>query len=299
MPPTPNETIVTEEQVKKDNERFQELNKKPETDRTAEEVKELGELKERHSSRAEKRIGELTWRSKQAEERANELEEKLNKTNSELEELKKLKTEQATARTVKEELIEIAGKKYYTDEALIVMVQNKEITDAEAYSYQRKRDKEEIKEDLRKEHIEHQRQESDKDIRIKDAEEVRKQYPQFSKDHKDFNPEDPVYKKALEIWSEGYSANPKGLSLSIKRAKEILRITDTTPDRTGDLNLESSSAPERGDEKNKEITLTDAEKEMAIKQWTRGDIINPKTQKTYTEAEALTKGLEAKKRRIK
>ncbi len=120
--PTPNENIVTEEQIKKDNERFQELSKKPETERTSEEVKELGELKERHGARAEKRINELTWRSKQAEERATELEEKLNKSLAEIAELKKLKTEQATARTVKEELVEIAGKKYYTDEALLVMV---------------------------------------------------------------------------------------------------------------------------------------------------------------------------------
>ena len=296
---TPNDTIVTEEQIKKDNERFQELNKKPEIEHTTEEVKELGELKERHNTRAEKRIGELTWRSKQAEERVTELEEKLNKSLTEIEELKKLKTEQTAAKTVKEEFVEIAGKKYYTDEALIVMVQNKEITDAEAYSYQRKRDKEEIKDDLRKEHIEHQRQESDKDIRIKDAEDVRKQYPYFSKDNKDFNPEDPLYKKAIELWSEGYSANPKGLSLSIKRAKEILRITDTTPDRTGDLSLESSSAPERGGEKGKELTLSEDEKDIAERMFTRGDVINPKTQKPYTVAEAHVKALEAEKRRIK
>lgn len=296
---TPNETIVTEEQIKKDNERFQELNKKPEAERTAEEVKELGELKERHSSRAEKRINELTWRSKQAEERAIELEEKLNKSLAEIDELKRLKEEHTTAKTVKEEFIEIAGKKYYTDEALMMMVQNKEITDTEAYSYQRKRDKEEIKEDLRKEHIEHQRKESEQEIRTKDAEDVRKQYPQFSKDHPDFNPEDPLYKKALELWSEGYSANPRGLSLSIKRAKEILRIQDATPDRTAELNLESSSAPERGGGKEKEITLSNEEKEIAERMFTRGDVINPKTQKAYTVAEAHAKALEAKKRRQK
>lgn len=297
--PTPNETIVTEEQVKKDNERFQELNKKSEAERTAEEVKELGELKERHSSRAEKRINELTWKSKIAEERATELEEKLNKSLAEIDELKKLKEERTAAKTVKEEFVEIAGKKYYTDDALTTMVQNKEITDTEAYAYQRKRDKEEIKNDLRKEREEHQRQENDKEIRMGDANEVRKQYPHFSKDHKDFNPEDPVYKKALEIWSEGYSANPRGLSLSIKRAKEILRIQDTAPDRSSELGIESSSAPERGGGREKEATLSEEEKEIAIKQWGRGDIINPKTGKAYTEAESIAKGLEAKKRRQK
>lgn len=297
--PTPNDTIVTDEQIKKDNERFQELNKKPEAERTTEEIKELGELKERHSSRAEKRIGELTWRAKQAEERATELEDKLNKTNTEIEELKKLKIEQTAAKTIKEETIDIAGKKYYTDEALMVMIQNKEITDTEAYSYQKKRDKEEIKADLRKEDEDRRRQDSDRDIRIRDAENVRKAYPHFSKDHKDFNPEDPLYKKAIELWSEGYNANPRGLTLSIKRAKEILRITDTIPDRTEDLNLESPSASERGGEKGKEITLSEGEKDIAERMFTRGDIINPKTQKPYTVAEAHAKALEAKKRRMK
>ena len=297
--PTPNETIVTEEQTRKDNERFQELNKKSEAERTTDEVKELGELKERHNTRAEKRIGELTWRSKQAEERAAELEEKLNKSLADIEELKKLKTEQAAAKTIKEEFIDVAGKKYYTDEALLVMVQNKEITDAEAYSYQKKRDKEEIKADLRKEDEDRRSQDSDKEARIRDAEDVRKQYPHFSKDHKDFNPEEPLYKKAIELWSEGYSANPKGLSLSIKRAKEILRITDTTPDRSGDFGLEESSAPERGGGKGKEVTLSDDEKDIAERMFTRGDVINPKTQKPYTVAEAHAKALEAKKRRIK
>ena len=113
---TPNENIVTEEE-KKDTARFQELNKK--ADRTVEEDTELEEIKGRHGSRAEKRIAELSWRSKAAEERATQLEEKYNKTLAENEELKRLKEEAADiTRTPKEEYIVIGNKKYLTNVTL-------------------------------------------------------------------------------------------------------------------------------------------------------------------------------------
>lgn len=294
--PTPNETIVTEEE-KKDNERFQELNKK--SDRTPEEETELTELKERHSTRAQKRIDQLTWKSKAAEERATQLEEKLNKTLSELEELRKLKEEQTVTKPAKEEYVEIGGKKYLTNKALEAKIKAGEISQEEAEEYALARDEERIVERVEKRRDDREREKSDKETRIQDMQEILREHPEFDPKHPNHNPEDPLFKTANEIYKEGYGANPKGLSLALKRAKQILRINDTPIDRSSHFEVESSIPADRGgSERDKETTLTAEEQDAAIKQWTRGDTINPKTGRSYTPQEALAKGLEAKKRRL-
>ena len=100
----------------------------------------------------------------------------------------------------------------------------------------------------------------------------------------------------MEIYNEGLGLNAKGLSLSVKRAKQILRIEDTPIDRTEDFNIDGSGAEDRR-RKEKEITLSDDEERTAISQFCRGDAINPKTQRPYTEKEAIGVALEAKKGR--
>lgn len=292
---TLNENIVTEEE-KKDNERFQELNKK--SDRTAEEETELTELKERHSTRAQKRIDQLTWKSKAAEERATQLEEKLNKTLTELEELRKLKEEQTVTKSTKEEYVEIGGKKYFTNKALEAKIKAGEIGQEEAEEYALARDEEKIVERVEKRRDDREKEKSDKETRIQDMQEILKEHPEFDPKHPNHNPEDPLFKTANEIYREGYAVNPKGLSLALKRAKQILRINDTSPDRSNHFSVEDSTPADRGGNEQKEITLTAEEQDAAIRQWTRGDTINLKTGRSYTPQEALVKGLEAKKRRI-
>lgn len=288
-----NDAILNKEAEEKDNARFQELNKIVETERTEEQKKELGELKERHSTRVEKRINQITAKQKEAEEKA----ERLERENEELKKKIPGEKEPPVSEGGKDEVVEISGKKYFTDKALMVQVKAGEITEDEAYAYQRKRDKEEVKAEMRQENDEKDRKDREITLRKEDSDRVLKEYPHFSKKSPDFNPEDPLYKLANELYTEAYAANPKGLSLSIKRAKEILRISDEHIDRSDDTHVEDSNPPDRNKGGEKEITLSENEKEAAVRQFTRGDVINPKTGKPYTTNEALAKALQAKKDR--
>ena len=286
--PNENQNPVSDEQ--KDNARFEELNKVPETERNDEQKKELGDLKERYGKRMQKKIDTMT-----AKQRT--LEEENERIKAELDEVKAkppVKDEPA----LKEEFVEIAGKKYFTDQALMSQVKSGEITEDEAYSYQRKRDKEEIKEDLRKERDVEDKRSEDVKLRKEDSDTVLKNYPHFNKKHPDFNSEDPLYKLSNELYTEAYAVNPRGLSLAIKRAKEILRISDQHIDRSEDFEVEGSEPSER-QRREKEVTLSEGEKEAAVRMYTRGDVINPKTNRPYTANEALTKALNAKKARTR
>ena len=291
----PNENpkgITEEEQTKIDNEKFEELSKVPEAERTDEQKTEIVELKEKYGKRMQKKIDTMHAKQK-------ELEEENEKIKFELDEIKKtsIKKDEEISESAKDETVEIGGKKYFTDKALIIQIKTKEITEEEAYAYQKKRDKEEIKADLRREHEEEETKKESVKLRKEDSDFVNKNYPHFNKKHSDFNPEDPLYKLSNELYIEAYAANPKGLSLAIKRAKEILRISDQHIDRSEDHDMEGSNPPERT-LREKEITLTEDEKEVAVRQFTRGDVINPKTQRSYTVNEALAKALQGKKDKI-
>lgn len=277
----------------KDTQRFEELKKVPETERTEEQKNELGELKERYGKRMQKKIDRMNYENKT-------LQEQLEQERKEKEELLKRlpeKKDDASPAGAEDETVEIGGKKYFTDSALIAQVKSGKITEEKAYAYQRNRDKEDAIAEFERRQEEKTRRNEDLKLRKEDADLVKKTYPHFDKSNPEFNPKDPLYKLANELYQEGYAANPKGLSLAIKRAKEILRISDENIDRSEDFGVEGSQPPER--KKNeKEITLSDDEKEAAIRQFTRGDVTNPKTNRPYTDNEALAKALQAKKSRL-
>jgi hypothetical protein len=286
-----NDAILNKEAEEKDNVRFKELKDKKPEELTVEEKNELGELKDRHSDRVQKRIDAVVAKQRIAEEEV----ERLKKENEELKKNPPEKKEEISD-TLKGEIVEIAGKKYFTDKALLAQIKSGEITEDEALSYQKKRDKEELKFEIRQEQeVETKKKDADS-IRAKDIEVVIKEYPHFVKSHPDHDPEDPLFKLANEIYTEGYISNPKGMSLAIKRAKEILRISDKEIDRSGDHEVEGSDAPVVRSN-TKEITLTEDEKESAVRMYTRGDVMNPKTGRAYTVNEAIAKGLAAKKSR--
>ena len=290
---TQEQTKLTDEQ--KDDNRFKELNEKPETDRTDEEKKEIGEIKERYGKRMQKRIDELTRRAKTAEEGREELEKKA----EELEvELKELKNKPEPTPKIKEEVVEIAGKKFFADETLIAKVKAGEITEQEAYRHQRLRDKFELKTEVMTEIAEEKKKQSEVEIRAEDQKKVLKEFPHFNPKNPNHNPDDPLYKMANKIFTGGYHSNPKGLSESIALAKQVLGIKDTPIDRSEDFSLEASGLPEKGGKKKEEPTLTEAEKEAAVRIWCLGGVNNPLTGRPYTESEALHKALEAKKARL-
>jgi hypothetical protein len=71
-------------------------------------------------------------------------------------------------------------------------------------------------------------------------------------------------------------------------------MADNRPDVSGDLSVSSSSVPGVRD-KEKEIVLTEDEKEAAVRVWTRQ--INPTTGRFYTDNEAVVKATNARKNR--
>lgn len=299
--PTPNDTIVTEteEQIQKDTERWNELSKKPKEELTTEDVKEAADLKERYGKRVQARIDKSTKAQRLAEERAEEAEKRRQELEEENKRLKEKKEDDIfTVSGNENQSKDIDGKRYLTDEALLARINSKKISVDEANRYARDRDRAEDRWIIRQDFKKDEQKSTEENIRIQDAQEVLKKYPQFDKKHPDFNPENPLYKEATRIYAEGYSANPKGLSKAIDLAKRILNISDENIDRTDDLNLESSGLPEKKQGAKKDITLNEAEKESAIKMFCRGDAINPKTGKQYTENEALHKAVEAKKARL-
>jgi len=277
---SPNQNQVTDEQVE---EQIKEISSK--ADKTPEDTDKLESLKTEKQTRFQKRIDKLTWESKTAQEelekereRARELEEKLN-----------AKPVIKDPVRVVEDTVEIGGQKYYTDEALISMVKAGKMGDDEAFKYQRVRDKAEVKEDLKNDFKKEKEEQSFKETRIADQEKVLSEYPQFDTRHKDFNPNDPLYKEANEIFQNGYCMKANGMTLAIKQAKRVLGITDAKIDNTKNTSMYSPGSP--GVTAKQLAPLTDDEKEFAIR--TYRDIKNPRTGRNYTDTEAITKHQEA------
>lgn len=266
-------------------------------DATQEEKDSLTNLKEERNTRYQKRLDRLTWEKKSQEERASKLELQLEAQRKEVEELKA-----ASNREVKpiiiEEYVEYGGKKYYTDNALQSMVESKELTSQDAYKHQQQRLKAEIKTDIENESKVKENANKNANIWNEDKASVLKEYPQFNPSHADHDPKDPLYVLASEIYNddfvvEGQVVNPRAMSLSIKRAKQILKTTETRPNVSDEHQVPRPGVAAGGAPQN--VTLTQVESDSAIRMYRT--VINPKTNKPYTEQEAIDKTLKAKKAR--
>lgn len=285
---------VTDEQVEKE---LKELQAK--TDISPEEKTKLSELKEERQTRYEKKIKHLHSEKLAEKNRADKLEKDLEEQKSRLADIEKEKHDRSRPKIV-DETIELGGKKFYTDESLQSMVASEELTPQQAYAHQRARDKEEIKADILKEQSSQgEKQRIAKEMQ-EDRDEIAKKYPYFSISHPDHDPEDPLYKTASELWVESYKNNPRGMTLAIKRAKQILRMSDERPDVSEEMSVgrnRSSSEGRNGGER--EATLSTEEKDTAVRMYC--NIVNPanKAGRNYTEEEAIIKATKAKTARMK
>jgi len=289
MPENTQEVKNLTEEEQKDNVRFKELNGKPEVDRTEDDRKEIGELKERHSSRVEKRISKMNWEKETAKEETRKAREE-----KEALEVRVAELEQATPKpkaTIQQEFVEILDKdgkekKWHTDESLLAQVSENKITEAEALKYQQRRNHEHAVSDAVVRIEEKQQKSNVMEQRKADAEDVLKRHPEWANTHQSHDANDPLFKLTTELYTEAYAANPRGLSIAEERAKQILGHTNTHVDRTNDLNLDAGGAPERRNkqQKEKEITLTPDQEQVAVV--TYKDMVNPKTNRLYTENES-------------
>lgn len=258
-------------------------------DVTAEEKEKLEILKEERQSRLDKRIKMKDSERLAAINRAEQLEKQLEEERKKREELEsKNKTV-----SIVNDTVEFDGRKFYTDKALRSMVDAGELTAEEAYEHQQERIEAKVTERVIKRNIGNTKEEEERKTRAEDAEKIARDYPQFNPKHPDHDPEDPLFKKANELWMEGYHANPRGLSKAIERAKEILGYTKERPDLSDEFSVaRSKSTVDRSIPST--VALTAEEKDFYVRMYVMGNIVNPKTNRTYTESEAIAKGLSMK-----
>lgn len=262
-------------------------------ERTPEQEEQLAELKKQRSSLARERINELTKKQRQAELRAQQLEQELaEERRKKAEEREEVRFERPTSSN--REQITIGTKKFYTDKALSAMVQAGEMSQDEAWQHQQERIEEKavlrIKQEKVNEDIEKVKQDT--------FNEVHKEYPHFlDTRHPDHNPNDPLYREAKRIYDNGYQFNPRGLKLAIEDAKKSLGITSKRPDLSEELGVTQNGAGAPPERKAKTVELSEYEKDNAIRLYCLGGMTNPKTGRPYTQAEAIQKAMNAKTER--
>lgn len=249
--------------------------------RTPEQEAELKRLKAQAA--IDKRIGVEVAKRHQERERAERLEQ----------ELKELRAQQQKPTEKKilgqAETIQINGKEFYTDRGLIQLVNAGSMLQDDAYAHQEERREEKavarLKQDMQAN--------SDQQIRNETKEEILRDYPEFNPSHPNHNPNDPLFKESNELWQSGLYSNPRGLKIAIEKAKRILGRDYKRPDLSEELGVTRNQEPAgKITDKSKKITLTDAETELA---WSyRRTMKNPKTGKTYTQAEAIQAAIKAK-----
>lgn len=267
------------------------------TDVTPEEKEKLSGLKEERQTRYEKKIKHLHSEKLAEKNKREQLEKDLAEQKAELEKIKAEKHVQAKPKIV-DETVEIGGKKFYTDDSLTSMVASEELTPQQAYAHQRARDKAEIIQEIETKENAKSKEATARREFEDDKKKVLEDYPQFNPSDPNHDPEDPLYKTASEIWIEGYQNNPRGLSLAIKRAKQILRMSDTRPDVSNEHSVGRSRGTEGQRHSGETEEKLDATEQEAAYRMYRG-IVNPATGRNYTEAESIIKATKAKTARMR
>jgi hypothetical protein len=301
---TADPNMVTEEELIKDvdidensRKRHQELSKK--TDRTEDETKELSELKKNYGKKVQEKIQKYRsdreserQRAEAAEAKAKEYEERLAKLEKNTKPIE-----------LKRETIEVNGKTYYSDDALMQMVERGEITNAEAFKHSKERDKDEIEERITKKIEAKNNQTDEQKIRQADFEKAFSESPECFEKTPDgrqnpkYDPESALYKTANEFYEGGFRYNPRGLTESLKKAKELLGVRSKVGN-TDDISLYSPSSPQGRSQtiKKDEVPLTKEEEETSLRLYR--DMVNPKTNRQYTETEIYEKAKRAKNERL-
>lgn len=277
---------TTEEEVEHDGETVQEQidELKALETRTPEQDAELKRLKAQAA--IDKRIGVEVAKRHQERERAERLEQ-------ELKELKAQQQKPVEKKLVGQaESITINGKEFYTDRGLSQLVNAGSMSQDEAYSHQEERREEKAVARVRQD----MQANNDQQIRNETKEEVLREYPEFNPSHPNHNPNDPLFKESNELWQSGLYSNPRGLKIAIEKAKRILGRDVKRPDLSEELGVTRNQEPaSRITDKSKKATLTEAEQELAWSNYRTQK--NPKTGKSYTQAEALEKARLAKESR--
>ena len=296
----PEANVIDEKTEEQKEARFHELNKKQ--GRSPEEDQELGKLKDDYRVSAKQRIDQITAEKhreriarEEAEKKAQELEERLAK----LEEEKKATVNQPTNNLISRNTIKVGNTSFYTDDTLVEMINNNEITQTQAWQHQQQRIKAEAAEEAYTRIKSEEKANEFKTVREKDFEKVLKKYPQLNIKDPKYNPDDMFTKTVARLWINGYSVNSDGLSRAVEDAEEYIKvIKGVNVDLSSDFSTTGSDrVGEREKTKKEEVTLTEGEKEAALRMYR--DVKNQTTGRVYSEAEALEKAKRAKQARAR
>src|SRR3990167_3103421 len=295
---TVEDELVVEGQSAEDTARWNELNKKQ--DKTPDEINELSKLKENYGKNVRSTITKLDSQKKfyknESEENKRELEE-IKKKYEELE--KSIKSTSESGIDVKEKTVVVGGKTFLTDAALDLKLKAGELTEYEAYQHQRSRDKAEAIDEAKTSILKELRKNDEETIRSNDSQKVLSKYPEFSKNHPDHDPNDPLLVKFNQIWQKGYYASPTGMSDALELAEELLGRKNKRPDRTSDFSVIDNDTDRTNDTTGVKIKVSEDEKTIAIRNYHFGGLINPVTGRTYTPEEAVSRYTKEKEERVK
>ena len=204
---------------------------------------------------------------------------------------------------VTEEKVTYNNKQFFTDATLLAKVEAKEMTEKAAWQHQQERQKAWMKEEIDRGISEKLGATTAQTEAQKDLESCMKKYPNYfqklpdGSSNPNFNPNDPNYKLANEIFAEMNPQDPKRLSKAIKRMEQITKNEIVNIDKTDEISLTSPTAPEKTTSEKTEYTMTDDDKEIAKRMYVFGGQINPKTGRVYTENEAYEKYRKSKQGR--
>lgn len=293
---TAEDIIEKDEDLKATEVRIVELRQKK--DRTTDEEEEFKKLKQHHRGRVEEQITSERERAQIQAERAAKAEQALEDARQRLKDLEESRNSRIENSNGSEnESVMINGKKFYTDEAISIRVQKGIMTQSEGWKMQREAIKEEAKAELKGEEPRNEaarkRQES--------LEFVKKEGYGWMLDEKDpkHNPNDPLFKEANRLWFNGYQYHPDGPRLALEDAKKNLGTGVKRNDLSDDFSVpRNNSSSDSSSQKSKKVDLSDIEQSNAIRYYVHGNVNNPKTGRPYTETEALSKALEAKRKRL-
>jgi hypothetical protein len=284
--------IEKDEDLKATESRIIELRQKK--DRTADEEKEFKDLKSHHRGRIEEQIQSERDRAAQQQERAAKAEQALEDARARLKEIEDRRDSgREVASGSENETYVVNGKKFFTDEAISIRVQKGLMTQSEGWKMQREAIKEEAKAELQGDEPKKNAQK----IRNESLEYVRKKGYGWMLDEKDpkFKANDPLYKLANKLWTNGYQYDADGPRKALDDAMELMGKNDPREDLSDDLGVPKNNASSSS-QREKKIELTEIEQANALRYWPT--VENPKTGRKYTEQESLAKALEAKRRRF-
>lgn len=258
---------------------------------TNEQREELKNLQADRKSRLEKRTKALLGRAKAAEDRARRAEEKALELETKFTAAEKRLPAQPASRPK----ITVDGEEFFTDVALQAMVREGEMTESEAWDHQEARRVAAAAERLAKK----SEKNSFEKTRTETITTVLKEYPHLNPNHPKYSLDDPFTAEVDRLLRNGYQFKPDGLKNAVEDAKRTLRMTDKRPDLSDEFSVASSTGgADKGGRREVKVELEEWERDNAVRMWVNTGMVNSKTGKPFTKAEAIEKALIAKKNRM-